>query len=378
MQIDTSCKCDNVSSVFIYNIKMLINVQAKAYSMNGDNPVQGKLDDISCLKDKCSFYDLNSPAGSLLHDNSFSNSQTTAILIFVTYLLLNALILTLNVLYLGKIFSWIEQSQHNHLKDLYKASAIVLALINVVSFGSDILLHILFGGYFIYLTIKLLLVTVIFVLVIVVSCFYTWRYGHKWKIMHTLALCQFVWFVHRLATDAIISIIAFVIAPAQTLGLVTLLLSIVVCAVLFASSLLQNCQTACILRCICERRTVLTLFCTFFIAFCTVGLVISVTLLFIVLVDNGLQSAGVGGFILSLIPPITIFVIGLCVNRKIAVNFYRKMLIIISSSTTIINSGSPDTNQPDTPAEGNVNCQADETTPLNQRSVAIEESEDKL
>ena len=332
----------------------------------------------SCLKDKCSFYDLNSPAGSLLHDNSFSNSRTTAILIFVTYLLLNVLILTLTVLYLGKIFSWIEQSQHNHLKDLYNASAIVLALINVVSFGSDILLHILFGGYFVYLAIKLLLVTLIFVLVIIVSCFYTWRYGHKWKIMHALALCQFVWFVHRLATDAIISIIMFVIAPAQTLGLVTLLLSIVVCAVLFVSSLLQNCQTACTSRCACERRTVLTLFCTFFIALCTVGLVISVTLLFIVLVANGLQSAGIGGFILSLIPPTTIFVIGLCVNRKIAVNFYRKMLITISSSTTIINSGSPDTNQPDTPAEGNVNCQADETTPLNQRSVAIEESEDKL
>ena len=39
--------------------------------------------------------------------------------------------------------------------------------------------------------------------------------------------------------DAIISTIVFAIAPAQTLGLIILLLSIIVCAVIFVSSLLQ-------------------------------------------------------------------------------------------------------------------------------------------
>lgn len=59
------------------------NVQAKAYSMNGDNPVQGKLDDISWVKDECSSYDSNhaaAPAAMSLHYNLFSNSQATAIL----------------------------------------------------------------------------------------------------------------------------------------------------------------------------------------------------------------------------------------------------------------------------------------------------------
>ena len=188
--------------------------------MNGDNPVQGKLDDISGMKDKCRFYD-NDSAAFILHNNySFSNSQTAAVLIFFTYLLLNTLILTLTVLYLGKMFIWIEQPQHKYLKDLYKASAIVLTFINLATFGSDILLHILFGSYFTYqvLIVKLFLVILIFILDIIVSCFYTFKYGQKWKIMHALALCQSVWFVHRLATDTIISIIAFVIAPAQTLG----------------------------------------------------------------------------------------------------------------------------------------------------------------
>ena len=359
--------------------KLIIHVQAKAYSMNGDNPVQGKLDDISWMKDKCCFYD-NNLAVSMLHNNSFSNSQTAAVLIFFTYLLLNILILTLTALYLGKIFSWIERPQHKYyLKDLYKASATVLMFINLATFGSDILSYILFGGYFTYqvLIVKLLLVILIFILDIVVSCFYTFKYAYKWKIMHALALCQIVWFVHRLATDAIISIIAFVIAPAQTLGLITLLLSIIICAVLFVSSLLQKCQACCTSRCTCERKTLPAMFCTFLIALCTVGLVTTVTLLFIVLVENGLQSAGVGGFILSLIPPTTIFVIaiGLCFNCRIAVNFFCKVL----TSSSVI-TGSFDTNKADAPANGTVNSQADETTPLNQRSVAInkEDSEDEL
>ena len=120
------------------------NVQAKAYSMNGDNPVQGKLDDIiSWVKDECSLHDSNA-ATPTLHYNLFSNSQATAILIFVTYLLLSILILIFAVLRLGEVFNWIEklQPQRKNLKYLYKASAIVSAFI---TFGSDVLLHIFFA-----------------------------------------------------------------------------------------------------------------------------------------------------------------------------------------------------------------------------------------
>ena len=169
------------------------NVQAKAYSMNGDNPVQGKLDDISWVKDECTSYNSNAAAPTMsLHYNLFSNSQTTAILIFLTYLLLNILILTFAVLHLGEVFNWIEklQPQRKNLKYLYKASAIVSAFINLVTFSSDVLLHIFFGGYFIYHIIKYLLVSFIFVSVIVASCYYTFKYGSKRKIMHALALCQ--------------------------------------------------------------------------------------------------------------------------------------------------------------------------------------------
>ena len=36
------------------------------------------------------------------------------------------------------MFSWIEQPQHKYLKDLYKASATILAFVNLVMLVSDI------------------------------------------------------------------------------------------------------------------------------------------------------------------------------------------------------------------------------------------------
>ena len=341
------------------------NVQAKAYSMNGDNPVQGKLDDISWVKDECSLYDSNAAAPAMsLHYNLFSNSQATAILIFLTYLFLNILILTFAVLHLGEVFDWIEKllTQRKNLKYLYKASAIVSAFINLVTFGSDILLHIFFGGYLIYHIIKYLLVIFIFISVIVASCFYTHNYGSKWKIILALALCQFVWFVHRLATDTIISTIVFAIAPAQTLGLITLLLSMIFCAIIFVSSLLQQCP-ACTSRCTCtrERKTVTTMFCSFLIALCSVALIFTVTLLFIAFIENGLQSTGVGGFVLSLLPPIIVSVLGFIINRKVVLNFFRKVL---TSSSIMTGTTTSDVDESVIPADGNINGQADKTDSL--------------
>ena len=41
-----------------------------------------------------------------------------------------------------------------------------------------------------------------------------------------------------------------------------------------------------------------------------------IIILFIALVDNGLQSSGMGGFILSIIPPIIAGIIGLYLKRE--------------------------------------------------------------
>ena len=102
-----------------------------------------------------------------------------------------------------------------------------------------------------------------------------------------------------------------------------------------------------------------------------VNLIVIVTILFIALVSHGLKSAGVGGFILSLIPPMAIFVIGFCVNwHKIAANFYHNVLAYSSTSAA---GPTHDSNH----TSGNINNQADETTPLIQRYVAIDMEDDE-
>ena len=64
----------------------------------------------------------------------------------------------------------------------------------------------------------------------------------------------------------------------------------------------------------CHRRTFLPVLSAILIGITTCGLVFIFTLLFIALVDNGLKSTGIGGFILSLLPPSIIFIAGLCVE----------------------------------------------------------------
>ncbi len=221
--------------------------------------------------------------------------------------------------------------------------------------GSDLISVIALGvidnTYFI---IKLLLVVLIIILDLLVSCLSTLMIKHNKKrlhgILHAIALYQIIWFGHRVATDAIISVIAFIIAPAQTLGTVTLLLATVACMILFVSSSLKK-------RCQCCSTAV---FCTVLIGICTIGLVITVTILFIALVDHGLQSAGIGGFILSVLPPMTIFVIGLCVNREI---IHRKFKIF---ATEEVNHVADDAPTDATVTESQ--CQVNETTPLVQNN----------
>ena len=344
-------------------------VQAKANSKSEGNPMQENMEDISWIRDMMTSTCYG--GSSDISIDFLSPPSTTANLIFCTFLFLNILILLFTMLYLGEVYSWIEQPQHKILKDLYKASAIVLTFINFAGLITDafeMVPEFLLNDSNVYLIMKLFLIVLIFILDIFISCFYTFKCGHKHRIMHALALCQIAWFVHRLATDTIISVIAFIIAPAQTLGAATLFLSTIACAILFVSTLLKKCQAFQCNRncCTCTSDTLSAIFCTFPIAVCTVGLIFTITLLFIALIDNGLHSTGMGGFILSLIPPTAIFVIGLCVNRDVTVKFYHKVL---ASSTT--GSANMNVTESDTPPHGNVN----ETSPLIQRSVAIDMEE---
>ena len=319
------------------------SLQAKGYAKTNGNLMQTNLEDISSMKVGCAAKALN-----------IFDSPTTANLILSTFFLLNILILTFTMLYLQKVFIWL-QKQGRYSRNLYKAIAIVLTSVNSANITGDVLMYTIFPLPDPSI-LKILLMILTFILDISICCFTTFRYTcNRWhKIMHAFALCHIVWFVHRVSTDAIISIILFAIAPAQTLGIVTLLLSTLACAIILLAQLINNCR--------CGRETLSSLL----IAAITVALVLSVTLLFIALVDNGLKSAGMGGFILSLIPPAVIFVISLFINREILIKFG------LANTTT----GSADAHVQESTQMSEA-TQADENTNLIPKAVAIQIESDE-
>ena len=106
----------------------------------------------------------------------------------------------------------------------------------------------------------------------------------------------------------IVSIFFFIMAPAQTLGIITLVLCTIGCYLIILVTVQVN-------KKMCT---------TYIISLLTSLSVTSITLLFIALVNNGLQSSGLGGFILSLIPSVVALIIGFYVNKENFHNFFFK------------------------------------------------------
>ena len=318
-------------------------MQAKAYAKSDGNPTaQTNLEDISWLEDvyQCQMLDST--------ESGFFTRLTTARLIFSIFVLLNLLILVLSPLYLPKAFSWINsKSRNKDLKDLYKASAFVFGIINLVMFITDIVLYFIddidYRAY--YFIAKLFFGLLIFIVDIILS-YYTivtvktdnTESDNKCCVnfVGVLALCHILWFMHRVATDIVMFVIVFIIVPAQTLGIIALILLTIVCAILFVSSLLKLWRAGGIRSCH-SLECIVHIF--------NLGLLSMVTLLFIALVGNGLQAAGLGGFILSATPPTVIFVIGLFVSRKIAIKWLHEVLTN-NITTDSLNTGEEESGIP--------------------------------
>ena len=300
----------------------IFTTQAKAYSKN-QGPLNQTLEDISWLKHVSSCSDIS----------QVQDPKSIADPIFCIYVLVNILILLFTVRYSGKVYTWTEIE---YFKNLFKASAIVLAFINLGTFILNTVLAIVYYNINnrTHLIIKYILVILIFILDIIVSYHNTRKYSHiKCKIMYALALCQIIWFVHRLATYVILFILAFLVAPAQALGILSLLLTVIFFTILFVSSLLKQCQAGCSRRSCSNGGTLLAMLLRIFILVCTAGLVFTVIYLFVILVNSGLHSAGLGGFILSLVTPTIFFVIGIYINHETAINFYHQVLSSKSTSS---------------------------------------------
>ena len=259
--------------------------------------------------------------------------ESTSILLMCAFILANLLIMIVALLCFDDVFLWLQNG--DKLRSLYVASGIVLAIVNLGTFICEIVLlnqfiaHPTISMY--YVAVKLPLMVLAFTVEIVTISYNTYKHQPMkclhW-LAHSFACAHILWFIHRLVTDAIISITSFIIAPAQTLGILTLILSTVACMIIFVAYVVhKGCGGH------CNRRSSLPLLSAVIIGITTCGLVFIFTLLFIAFVDNGLKSTGIGGFILSLIPPLIIFIAGLFVEWNYIPHFSYDNIDKFSEST---------------------------------------------
>ena len=270
-------------------------------------------------------------------------------IIFLTNILL--FILTLRYFY--AVSEWIYTNEHTK-NIIYKASTIAIVLLHVNSIAFLFDLYIISTANYdskaqkIGLVFKLLssaLIPLLEFVWISINLYITFHPQKCSCALLSFGFCQVLWFAHRLLTDMIMSVVFFIIAPAQTIGIITLLLFTILCAIVFINQLFG-------IKCQRDKKTLSSLFCISVTGIVTVALVLMITLLFVTLVDNGLRSAGMGGFLLTIIPPIIALIVGVYINRQTLDSFYEWFR---STNKSESDSTTTDNEQVDATADGSIN-----------------------
>lgn len=142
-------------------------------------------------------------------------------------------------------------------------------------------------------------------------CCFSNVYGSRFA--HTIAVLNILWFIHRVVTAFINVLFHIVVSPAETFTTVTLIFSVVIISIFLTTYVLLTCSTP---RKRLSVRTCCRVFCAVLTGALAVAVVVSFSLVYLAFLGNGLHTAGVGGFLLSLFPPFLFFTIGLIVQRK--------------------------------------------------------------
>ena len=224
-----NCLADPQTSIFTLILDKFFWLQAKSYARAHGRPTEWQDKDRYTVD-----AELDDSTTMLI------GPVSTSILLMCAFILANLLVMIVALLSFDDIFLWLQGGEKS--RALYVASGAVLAIINVVTFIGEIkLLHQFISDQMIsmyYVAVKLPLMVLIFTVEIIAVCYNTYKHQPmkclRWLI-HSLACCHILWFIHRLATDMIMSIMSFIFAPAQTLGILTLILSTVVCMIIFVA-----------------------------------------------------------------------------------------------------------------------------------------------
>ena len=181
--------------------------------------------------------------------NFLIEPQHAWVLVLGIFYFSNLLVPTTLFLKFQTMFVWL-QGQSEQIKVLYKASATVLTCINIITLISDLYIVVNRSIYseiayntllLVVLTVKVLIVLLILIIETPMIFIYTHSLNQTKWCAHAFAFCQIIWFVHRLINAAIISVVFFILAPAQTLAIVTLLLFTIGSAIAFVALTIYNC-----------------------------------------------------------------------------------------------------------------------------------------
>ena len=134
------------------------------------------------------------------------------------------------------------------------------------------------------------------------------------RMIHILALIHIVWFVQTiLVPSAIVAVFFLILQPAQTIGMISLVVSCILCAITFSSVIVYAHKTFRGLATeVCVKSLVLIV--ALFLIF---SIIITTLLLYSELIQNGLGTAGIGGVLVALIPSAALSILGFMIRRKL-------------------------------------------------------------
>ncbi len=131
------------------------------------------------------------------------------------------------------------------------------------------------------------------------------------RAVHCYALCNMLWFAHRVANCFIVSICYMAIAPSQTIAVSALLLSAIVIIIAALTSVLHIFYSETLKKCLKVCNTLAVLLTVLSILATSVFF----TIIFVDLTNHGLSATHVGSIILSMAIPTLILVMSFMLKR---------------------------------------------------------------
>ncbi len=131
------------------------------------------------------------------------------------------------------------------------------------------------------------------------------------RAVHCYALCNMLWFAHRVANCFIVSIGYMAIAPSQTIAVSTLILTAIVIVIAALTNVVHIFYSGTSRKCLKVCNTLAVLLTVFSI----IATSVFFTIIFVDLTNHGLSATHVGSIILSMAIPTLIFVMSFMFKR---------------------------------------------------------------